>query len=343
MKDIPDKISFQKVLETLQEENSSYQIIDLSRFSDLEEEELALLHEQWLKIHPNRRSRLIKDLREIAEEDTLVCFDPIALLALKDPEASVRGNAIELLWEYEHKSLIPTLIEILQNDPSKEVRAAAATALGKYVYLGELEEIPPASYLEVENALLQVIDSQESDEIRRRALEALSFSCHKVAHEQIRRAFASPDPLWVASALFAMGRSADVRWADMVVESLDHPEMEVQFAAVRAAGELELSEAREPLLLLLDSHSQFDEELYNAIIWSLSQIGGEDVRAALELLLELAEENEEDELLEFLEQALENLDFNEGAQFFEMLDLDLPEDPEKDELEPFDNFPEDEE
>jgi HEAT repeat protein len=119
--------------------------------------------------------------------------------------------------------------------------------------------------------------------------------------------------------------------------------MEVQFAAVRAAGELELSEAREPLLLLLDSHSQFDEELYNAIIWSLSQIGGEDVRAALELLLELAEENEEDELLEFLEQALENLDFNEGAQFFEMLDLDLPEDPEKDELEPFDNFPEDEE
>ena len=120
-----------------------------------------------------------------------------------------------------------------------------------------------------------------------------------------------------------------MRWADMVLESLDHPELDVQLAAVRSAGELELSKAREPLLTLLDQHDQFDEELHNTIIWSLSQIGGESVRAALELLMELAEEDEDDELLEYLETAIENLDFNEGMQFFELFDFDLPENGEE--------------
>lgn len=327
--DLPEKISFLKVVETLLDAKSDYHSIHLSRFSDLEDAESAILKEKWLLIDTKRRSRLIHDLKEIAEDDTLVCFDQVALLALDDPEPSVRINAIELLWEYEHKCLIPILVQMLQTDKVKDVRAAAATALGKFIYLGEVEKISAESYQQAETTLLNVLTGKDHKEVRQRALEAISFSCHKEAQDQIRRAFASEDTSWVASSLFAMGRSADMRWADMVLESLDHPELDVQLAAVRSAGELELSKAREPLLTLLDQHDQFDEELHNTIIWSLSQIGGESVRAALELLMELAEEDEDDELLEYLETAIENLDFNEGMQFFELFDFDLPENGEE--------------
>ena len=57
-----------------------------------------------------------------------------------------------------------------------------------------------------------------------------------------------------------------------------------------------------------------------ASIWSLSQIGGDGVRSALESLLESTEDDEE---ANQIENALENLDFTE-----EMNDLALLEIPE---------------
>lgn len=324
MNDLNERISIQKFIEALLDENTDENSISFNRFSDLEEADLAVLKEKWLKIKTSRRSKIMRELKEIAESDTLVCFDGVALLALDDPESSVRVNAIELLWEYEQKCLIPILIEMLQNDPEIYVRAAAATGLGKFIYLGEMEEIPSDAYLKTENALLDAINSQDDKEVRQHALEAISFSCHKAAQNEIRKAYASEDPTWVACSMFAMGHSADSRWADMVMENLDHPASDVQYAAVRAAGELELDEARDPLLMLLESSDQFDEELYNAIVWSLSQIGGENVRSALEYLLETEEEDAD--AAEILETALENLEFNEGLQVLDMFDLELTED-----------------
>ncbi len=62
-----------------------------------------------------------------------------------------------------------------------------------------------------------------------------------------------------------------------------------------------------------------DEDLRMAIIWSLSQIGGEDVRQKLEDLLSEAEDGEE---MEFLQEALDNLFLTEGLSSFEMFDFD---------------------
>ena len=50
---------------------------------------------------------------------------------------------LRMLWEYEDEKLIPTLIELLKVDFDPIVRSQAAAALGKYVYLGEIEEIHP--------------------------------------------------------------------------------------------------------------------------------------------------------------------------------------------------------
>ena len=324
MTEMNERISIQKFIETLLDDASPEVDIIMNRFSDLEESDLAALKEIWPQVNLPRRKRIMFDLKEIAENDLLVCFDNVALMGLEDSDPDVRVNAISLLWEYENKSLIPTLIQMMKEDPAKSVRAAAATGLGKFIYLGEIEDIPTEAYSQAENALLDTINSKDDKEVRQHALEAISFSCHKAAQDEIRKAFASTDSTWVASAMFSMGRSADKRWTDRVLENLDHHESDVQLAAIIAAGELEIEEAREPLLLLLEKSTYLDEDLQRTITWSLSQIGGENVRAALEYLLEIAEQEEDDtETVEFIEAAIENLEFNEGLLFPDLFDFDL--------------------
>ncbi len=56
----------------------------MNRFSDLEEDDLAALKENWPQVQPARRRRIMHDLKEIAENDLLVCFDNIALIGLED-------------------------------------------------------------------------------------------------------------------------------------------------------------------------------------------------------------------------------------------------------------------
>jgi len=66
------------------------------------------------------------------------------------------------------------------------------------------------------------------------------------------------------------------------------------------------------------------DEVMSAAIWSLSQIGGEDVQVVLENLLD---QTEDDDLVEFLEDALDNLAFTEDLDRFELMSFD-PEDPD---------------
>jgi hypothetical protein len=153
--------------------------------------------------------------------------------------------------------------------------------------------------------------------VRRRALESLGFSSRLEVPTLIESAYHREDPEWVASSLFAMGRSADDRWEDEVVSRLLSEDPRIQLAAVQSAGELGLASARPVLLALLEDEE--DDSISEAAIWSLSQIGGEDARTYIENLLDLAED---DEQTEFLEQALENLAFTEDLERFDLLSFD---------------------
>jgi hypothetical protein len=59
-----------------------------------------------------------------------------------------------------------------------------------------------------------------------------------------------------------------------------------------------------------------------AAIWSLSQIGGEDVRLYLQNLLDNVED---DGQAAFLEEALDNLAFTEDTAIFDLLAFDADE------------------
>ncbi|TLM99566.1 HEAT repeat domain-containing protein, partial [bacterium] len=111
--------------------------------------------------------------------------------------------------------------------------------------------------------------------------------------------------------------STDVSWAADVMQMIDHHDRDVQLEAVRAAGMLELDAARKPLLQMVKAGID-DADLRGAVAWSLSQIGGEQVADVLDKLLTRAEDDEE---AEFIQSAIDNLEFGQGLDDFEMLDF----------------------
>jgi HEAT repeat protein len=315
-------LSFQSLLDALLDEAKPLNPRYLYRLSDLESEEIAQLDKVWGRIPLWRRKALLEDLEELSQTNNLLSFEAIGRYAIRDQDPQVRCLAINLLFDYETVDLIPNFIELAQKDEDYNVRAAAAMALGQYIYLGEIEELPAKTLRKIEECLLKVLASDEAAEVRRRALESLGFSSREEVPHLIENAFRSGSREWMASALFAMGRSFDQRWKDIVLKTLDHKVPSLREEAARAAGELEI---REAVPLLIELLKDSEDDVRDAAIWSLSQIGGEGVREVLEQLLDEAEEDDE---ISFLENALDNLSFTDDLQTFSLFEFD------QDDLEP---------
>ena len=317
---MPKKIPFKQVLAALLDKNAIFPAHYLHRFSDLGDSELDELQRIWPQIETSRRRALLEDLEELFDNDTVLLFDGVAMIGLDDPEAGVRSQAIRMLFETADLSLVPFLLKTLNSDPSPEVSASAATCLGQFIYEGELEEIPAHTHHQIEDALLKVMAGSGDELVRRRALESLGFSSRLEVPPLIRSAYNTNDPEWVVTALFAMGRSFDQVWDASVRRELRSPNANIQLEAVRAAGELSLESSRRILLDLLEDEGS-DTEVRAALIWSLSQIGGEQVRETLE---KLQEECDDDEELELIDTALDNLTLTEQIQpQMDFLNIDL--------------------
>ncbi len=248
----------------------------LHRFSDLEPVDLKKLIKAWPQVSPHRKHTLLEDLEDLAEADTLTSFDDLARSLLADPDPQVRARAIRLLWECEDVKLVPVFLNILNNDEDIEVRAAAANALGQFVYLGELDKIPAELHHKIEDQLLAATTSSKETLVRRRALESLGYSGREEVIPLIEAAYREKKPDWMVSALFAMGRSCNNRWRKQVLSQLRSPIEDIRSEAIHAAGELELESARPVLLDILEDEE--DLEVRRELIWALSRIGGEGVR-----------------------------------------------------------------
>ncbi|QYK50812.1 MAG: HEAT repeat domain-containing protein [Anaerolineales bacterium] len=320
-KNSEDQLDFSDVLAALQDEKTPLAPRYLYRLSALEPADLAELQPVWQAVSAARRVAVLEDLEMLAESNTVMHFDVVNEMALSDEDARVRIVAIRGLWASEQAALIPQLIYILRTDKDMDVRAQAAAGLGRFVYLGEVGEIATSAQQEAEAALLDALHGDEDPMIQRRALESLGFSSRPEVPDLIENAFDGGEEEWVSSALFAMGRSADERWGPQVMQSLADPNTEISREAAKAAGELELSEARPGLFDLLQDE---ESEVRLAAAWALSQIGGNGIADALEEMIERTEDEDE---IDLLESAIENLAFTNEMDELSLLDFS-PEDLE---------------
>lgn len=284
--------------------------------SDLNRQEIVEFQTAWAQMPHERRRRLARALVELAEDHIEVDYCAIFRWLLNDADPAVRAAAVEGLWEDEDVALIGPLVRLLASDPDVNVRAAAATSIGRYVLLGELEEIESAFAMRAEQSLLAAIHSPGEDiEVRRRAIESIAYSGEAGVREIIQSAYEHEDERMRVSAIFAMGRSADPYWRNTVLLELHSDRPAIRYEAARAAGELEAKAAVPRLIELIDDE---DAEVREAAITALGRIGGPQARRAL--LRCLQADNEA--IREAADAALEELEFTEAGADIPLLVVD---------------------
>jgi HEAT repeat protein len=325
-----EPISFQTVLDYLLESKKDIPQTHLKLYSDLDPKSLRLFLDVWPSVKPTRKLLLLDGLLSQFDSDNIVSYDEIGRALLNDLDGEVRARAIRLLAESDDPKLVDTLTNILLNDFDLAPRLEAALLIGEFILLGELEAIKEELQRKAEDALISIIRSDENPALRKTCLEALGYSSRPEIANLIESAFERADAAWVAAALLAMGRSHDERWNEDVVSKLLDEDPLIQAAAAQAAGELAIQEAGPILLKLLLEDEEVDDDVVTASIWTLSQIGGDDARI---YLLNLIEQTEDEDLVEYLEDALENLDFIEELNKFDLLALDADSDEDLEEID----------
>jgi hypothetical protein len=185
----------------------------LADLSNLIPEEMKLFEQAWVVIEPERQRQIMHWLVELAEDDVKLDFDSIFKSCLNDQDAEVRSKAIEGLCESEDTSLIKPLINLLEQDSSEKVQAVAATVLGKFVMLVELEKLRSNYKFKIEHVLLSVTnDRSRPIEVRRCALEAVAPLSLPEVKRAIIEAYQSHNPKLKISAIYAMGKNCDPSW-----------------------------------------------------------------------------------------------------------------------------------
>lgn len=302
------KISVEQLLQELIQGREMPEFVHLYAFSDLTTQDVEIVRQQWALIDVARRRAVVSDLVQLAQEDIDLELGRFLRIAITDSDAQVRQAAVTGLWEEVSTDLVGPIVQLLQNDPDEGVRAAAATCLGGYILAGELDELDASLAMRAEQALLAVLSNeQEPIEVRRRALESIAYSGEAGVRQLIEDGYYDSDESMRISAVFAMGRSADVRWRALVRAELQSPSAAMRAEAALASGELGAKSAAEDVSALLQDA---DERVRMAAITALGRIGGPVAQDALEAML--LSDNEAE--VEAADAALEEM------QFFDQMD-----------------------
>lgn len=254
----------------------------------------------------------------------------IVLRLLDDPDAMVRAEAVSCLWHTADPMWIEELLSKAQRDPDLDVRTRALSTLGHYIVDAEIElfndlenEERALSERDVQRVVDFLFDTAQnallSVDERRYALEALAFLDDPEVDALIDWAYQQSDPRYRASAVFAMGRSGNLRWADLILAELHSANREVQYEAVRASGDLGLQEATEDLIRLVRGRG-VDKALRLRAIYSLGEAGDDRAYPVLEELCHARDREVREAAREAAEEWL-------MSSMAERLDLEQEDDP----------------
>ncbi len=306
-------LHFDDVIRTLKDSEITLTKSLVRRLSNLEDKEREALLTAWGEIPLGRRQKLMRHIADISESDFDTDFGVINRLAMTDLNENVRYAAIEASAQDESALTFHALLPIASVDLSVRVRAAALSALGRFILAGELGTFSKMLSRQAENLALRLYKNKSVDtEVRRRALEAVANSSREEVDALIRDAYDSGDLPLQTSAVYAMGRSCDEKWARVVVRELGNSDSAMRYEAIRAAGELELEEAVSQIAPNLQGG---DRQLMEMSIWALGEIGGGEARRLLDEMIEYAEDIDDDALMEMIEDALANVSLGSGLVF----------------------------
>ena len=301
-------MSIEETLARLSDNNLSDS--DLVELSGLYTEQLALFEQAWAKIKTEQRRRIVGHFIKLADENIELNFNVIFKNRLTDPDAEVRSQAIEGLWECEEPSLVPLLIGLLENDSSEMVQTEAAAALGRFTLLAEHGKLNENAATSLGPALLSTINNENKPvDIRCCALEAVAPLSLPGVKMVISENYHGDNDSLNLSSICAMGTSCDPSWLPILLEELTSSDGERRRVAAAALGELEEEDAV-PRLAELVYDDDIDVQI--AAIRALGEIGGAEARECLQLCMD----DDEEAIRLAAEQALDEVAGKEDLQSF---------------------------
>ena len=279
----------------------------LISLSDLNPEIVENLSAMWPTIHDERRLEIATKLIDLSEENLELNFTEILHMFLGDQNAVVRELAAQGLWESNDRRSIRPLVDLLRDDTSAKVRAAAGLTLRKFANLAQSGKLIAKDANRIRDALISVIQRCEEDiEVRRRAIEAVSSFDFPELDDIILDAYRSGNPILVQSAIFAMGQSSKAKWLPTVLSEIEGDNPAIRYEAAIATGFLGEQSDVPDIIRLLDDE---DYEVQAAAVRSLGIIGG---NLAKQALLQCRQSGDE-AIEEVAKEVLESLEFDEGS------------------------------
>src|SRR5258706_15878931 len=210
--------TFEDILRELSDVDHPLAAEAIYRVSDVDENGIKTLQTFWGKIPVDRRLTLIQRLNEAAETNFDMDFSAVTRVAMTDLDNEVREAAIEATWMDESPDMATRLIAMASGDIADNVRAAAASALGHFILQGELGKFDSAVARRAQNIAIKLYrDEAEDMNVRRRALEAIANSSREGVDDMIEEAYEDSDEKMRASAVFAMGRTCDQKWDNIIL------------------------------------------------------------------------------------------------------------------------------
>jgi HEAT repeat protein len=271
---------------------------ELSGLTNPQAEEFGQL---WLEWSDERVIELLKRMVALCEEQPDVEFESIYRQGLVHANAQVRLSALSGLDESGDRKLIKPFCEMMTGDPSPVVRAAAAETLAYLSSLAQAGKLAPRDEKSLSEELFGVLGNEEEfDAVKLKALEAVSVFGGDRLVPYLEAAWSSGDMSARQSSIYAMGRTSDPKWADRVIEDLEHDLVAVRYEATMAIGELGDEAHLRALEVLLDDE---DLTVQLAAISAVEGIGGDVAKDMLELRLVSSEPR----VVELVQQALETM------------------------------------
>jgi HEAT repeat protein len=279
---------------------------ELRGLSDIGRDTEVPFLEAWQAIDLERRREIARAMVALAEDNVDVDFRDVFTACLGDSDALVRRVAVEGLWEDDRPRTMRYFLRLLGDDPDDSVRAASATALGRFAYQATLDELQERDVARLRDALVAAAGNlDDSVDVRRRALEGAGYFSGPDIDALIAEAYASGNADLKASALAAIGHSIDPRWLPVLQAELGSAEPALRYEAARASGEWG-AEASSLVPQLLPLAEGDDPEVYGAALWALGQIGGDAARRMLRRMAQSDEPNRQ----AAAQEALNELEFD---------------------------------
>jgi len=293
---------FEENLAEILGSNSQLAPGQVALLADLTKKESVFFKQAWMNADEERKRQVMSHLIKLHSDNFYLDFTRVFLACLEDSDENIRSQAIMAFEGEEDASIITPLVRLLREDNSEKVRVAAAIALGQFALLAAVKKLLPARSTEIYSNLLTVIEGKhETDELKRRCLEAVAPLGSPQVKELIEQAYRSDDVKVKASALYAMGRNCDPAWLPIIIEEKDNSEPMIRYEVAEACGELGREET---VSTLVELAGDGDIQVRKASVRALEQIDGPRARQALRQLLNSPHQD----VREVAQEALEELE-----------------------------------